>query len=334
MRYARILSAIAGTAWAIHPEKARAIMSFLAFAAAGGRRTADELADITRDRTPDANATVMIRADDDDVIHRNRERKTAAQQAAPSGEGQVIAVVGLKGVISPRLSDEMDMSGPGGTSAEGFTKRLKAALADPRVGGVIIDVDSPGGAVNGVPEAAAALYETRKGGKPVVAVASPWCASAAYWIASQAPEFVVLASGEVGSIGVYTWHEDLSKALDEKGIKVSLIKSEISPNKAETHPAFPLADETREHLQGAVDYHGKAFVDAVARGRGVKASDVIEKFGGGRMIVGTEAVALGMADRVGSLDDEIRRMAERLAPAPKAKGKSALAAHRRRAALW
>jgi capsid assembly protease len=336
MRYARILSAVAGTPWAIHPAKGQAVLEFLAFAASGGKRSPAEIMTIVApsDAHPHparGNATALIRADDDEVLYRHSDRMNAAEQQAIADRGG-IAVVGLKGVISPRLSDEMDVSGPGGTSAEGFAKRFQAALADPRVGGVIIDVDSPGGAVFGVPEAAEAVLAARGGDKPVVAVASPWAASAAYWIASAASELVVAPSGEVGSIGVYSWHEDLSKALADAGVAITLIRSDTSPHKAETHQAFPLAPEARDHLQASVDRYGRQFVDAVARARGVKASDVVARFGGGRMVPAADAVAAGMADRTGTLDGEIARMSKALAKP--ASGKRAAASARRRAALW
>lgn len=323
MRYARILSAVAGTPWAIEPRKGQAIMSFLAYAAAGGKRSPEEVAAITG--RPFA-------FDDEETSEQRRARMAAAEQKAITDRGGV-AVIGLKGVISPRLSDEMDVSGPGGTSAEGFIKRLNAALADPRVGGVIIDVDSPGGSVFGVPEAADALLAARQGDKPVVAVAAPWAASAAYWIASAAGELVVTPSGEVGSIGVYTWHEDLSKALADAGVLVSLIRSEISPAKAETHSAFPLAEDARAAMQTSVDDYGTKFVTAVASARGVPFADVVAKFGGGRMVSADEALALGMVDRVATLDEEIARMSQALALGSGSK-KSALAAARRRAAIW
>lgn len=325
MRYARILSAVAGTPWAIHPEKGRAVLNFLAFAASGGKRSPDEVASITG-RAPAAY-------DDEETGAERQARMKAAEEKAVSDRGG-IAIVALKGVISPRLSDEMDVSGPGGTSAEGFAKRFQAALSDPRVGGVIIDVDSPGGAVFGVPEAAEAVLAARGGDKPVVAVASPWAASAAYWIASAASEFVVTPSGEVGSIGVYTWHEDLSKALADAGVAITLVKADTSPHKAERHEAFPLADEAREHLQASVDRYGREFVAAVAKARGVKAADVVAKFGGGRMVAASDALAAGMVDRIGTLDAEIARMAKALSKPATSGKRASVAQARRRAALW
>jgi len=324
MRYARILTAVAGTPWAIHPEKGRAIMEFLSFAAAGGRNGPSEVQAITG-RAP-------VAYDDGETGEERRARMAAAEEKAIADRGGV-AIVALKGVLSPRLSDEMDVSGPGGTSAEGFAKRFSAALNDPRVGGVIVDVDSPGGNVLGIKEATDAVYAARGGDKPVVAVASPIAASAAYWIAASAGELVVTPSGEVGSIGVYTWHEDLSKALADAGVVVSLITASSAPHKAETHPAFPLSDEARAAMQEGVDRYGQSFVDAVARGRGVSAADVVKRFGGGRMIGADEALAAGMVDRIGTLDDEIARMSAALSR-PRSGKRASVADARRRSALW
>ncbi len=329
MRYARILAAVAGTPWAIEPVKGRAIAEFLAYAAKGGRRTPDEVAEIIG-RKPGSRRMAW---DDEETGEERRARMQAAEDKAISDRGGV-AVVGLKGIISPRLSDEMDMSSGGGTSAEGFVKRLDAALADPRVGGVVVDVDSPGGNVLGIQEATDALYRARSGDKPVVAVAAPFAASAAYWIAASAAELVVTPSGEVGSIGVYTWHEDLSQALETAGVKVSLVTSDISPNKAETHPAFALTDEARAEMQSGVDRYGQSFVAAVARGRGISAKQVVADFGGGRMVGAAEALKRGMVDRVATLDEEIARMSRTLSRPASTKSRSSLASAKRRAALW
>jgi ClpP class serine protease len=83
-------------------------------------------------------------------------------------------------------------------------------------------IDSPGGALDGVPEFAGEIFATR-GRKKVIAIANTIAASAAYWIASSAEELVVTPSGSVGSIGVFAVHEDLSKALDMAGLKVTLL---------------------------------------------------------------------------------------------------------------
>jgi len=106
----------------------------------------------------------------------------------------------------------------GGTSITGFRAAFRQALRDPSVSAIIFDVDSPGGTIDGVPELADEIFAAR-GRKPMVAVANTQMASAAYWIASAADEIVVTPSGSVGSIGVLTAREDLSRATQMAGIK-------------------------------------------------------------------------------------------------------------------
>ena len=91
-------------------------------------------------------------------------------------------------------------------------------MREPSISAIVLDVDSPGGSVFGVEELATEIRAAR-GTKPVVAVANSMAASAAYWIASQADELVITPGGMVGSIGVLTAHEDISKAQEMAGIK-------------------------------------------------------------------------------------------------------------------
>jgi len=104
-----------------------------------------------------------------------------------------VAQVSLKGVLAPPppfLAWLFDLEHP----LVAFERNVKTALADPDVGAVIVEVDSPGGQVDGVPEAAAMLRGLR-GSKPIVAVSNTMAASAAYWLAAQADEVSVTPSG-------------------------------------------------------------------------------------------------------------------------------------------
>ena len=277
-KYSRILRAVARMPWAILPSRMSDIIDVLAYQAAGGKLSADEVREYAG---------------------------LAAARPARSEQANGVAVIGLRGIISHRIEAVDDISGPGGTSVEGFRSRLRDALQSPQVGSVVIDVDSPGGSVEGVDEMAAEIHAAR-GDKPIVAVANTLAASAAYYLASQADEVVVTPSGEVGSIGVFAAHEDISTALEREGVKMTLIHA--GKHKIEGNPFEPLTDEARDAIQGDVDRHYAMFVDAVARGRGVKASAVRGGFGEGRTLGAREAVAEGMADRVGTLDETIRRL--------------------------
>jgi signal peptide peptidase SppA len=192
----------------------------------------------------------------------------------------------------------------GGATVEGLTDQLRQAVNDPSVKAIILDVDSPGGDVEGIDELASEIYQARKQ-KPITAVSNSMCASAAYYLASQASEILVSPSSLTGSIGVYTVHEDDSKCLDNAGVKLTMIK--YGENKGEGNPYEPLTDTAREHLQEMVDTFGQQFEKAVARGRGIKAEDVHKKFGQGRVYDAKKAVQLGMADRVGTFDDALAK---------------------------
>lgn len=180
------------------------------------------------------------------------------------------------------------------------------------------------------------IRAARREDRPIVAVANTCACSAAYWIASAADEIVVSPSAQVGSIGVFTIHQDISEALAAEGVRMTLIRS--GPRKAETHPFGPLEPEAAAALQARVSETYADFVSAVAANRGVPESVVRADpesgeahFGGGRAYNAREAVRLGMADRVESLSETLARLTAP-ASAALAAGRSA-AARRRRMAL-
>lgn len=273
--YEHVLTWVATTPWAILPEKLAVMMEVLAVHARGGKFSADEIAARIGDRRPSAAMT--------------------------SGG---VAVLPLHGIISQRA--DMMSESSGGTSTEGFTRAFRAAVADPDVGAIVIDVDSPGGSVPGVDELSAEIFRAR-GQKPVTAVANSLAASAAYWIASAADELVVAPSGEVGSIGVFTAHQDLSRALDSAGITTTLIGA--GKYKTEASPYAPLSVDARAAIQSRVDDYYGMFTRAVARNRGVSVDDVRGGFGEGRVVGARDAVRQRMADRIGTLDAVIGKYA-------------------------
>jgi len=196
----------------------------------------------------------------------------------------------------------MLMEASGAVSAQRLTAAFRAALNDPEVGSIVLDLDSPGGQVGGIEELANEIYQARSQ-KPVTAVANGLAASAAYWLASAAGELVVTPSGEVGSIGVFAIHEDYSAMLDKAGVKVSLIAA--GKYKTEGNPFEPLGEEAQVAVQGVVNDYYDMFTRAVARGRGVSQADVVAGFGEGRVVMAEQAVRLGMADRVATIDEVI-----------------------------
>jgi len=117
---------------------------------------------------------------------------------------------------------------------------------------------------------------------------------------------IVTPSGEVGSIGVVAAHMDISKMAESAGLKVTLVSA--GKYKTEGNQFEPLSDEARAALQVRVDDYYAMFVKAVARNRGVSPADVRNGFGEGRVVGAKQAVALGMADRVATLDETLARL--------------------------
>lgn len=234
-------------------------------------------------------------------------RVQALERPSPLKQGNV-AVLPLVGAITHRDSMLARLFGMG--TVQGFLRQFRAAVSDPTVKAVVLDIDSPGGTVDGVPELADAVYQAR-GSKHIVAVANTLAASAAYWIASAADEVVVTPSGEVGSIGVYAVHEDYSGALEQAGIKATIIKA--GKHKAEGSPYEPLSDEAKDYMQARIDAVYQQFVAGVARGRGASVRDVREGYGQGRTMGAKEAVAAGLADRVATLEEVITGLVGRSA---------------------
>ncbi|WP_132254727.1 S49 family peptidase [Methylobacterium segetis] len=226
--------------------------------------------------------------------------------------GSVIAVIGIRGVIAQHARQVDDISGPGGTSTERVSNSFRDALDDPAVKAIVFDVDSPGGNVHGVQELAAQIRAAR-GRKPIIAQVNSTAASAAYWLASQADEIVVTPGGEVGSIGVYGMHKDVSVAAEKQGLKVTFISA--GPYKVEGNPFEPLSEEAHAYGQTLVDKTYGFFVSDVARGRGVRESVIRNGFGQGRVVLAQDAVTEGMADKVATMDETLRRVAK-MKPAP------------------
>ena len=142
-----------------------------------------------------------------------------------------------------------------------------------------------------------------RGKKPVIAVANSLCASAAYWIACAADEVVVTPSGEVGSIGVYATHQDVSRMLDKAGVIVSLISA--GKYKTEGSSYSPLGDEARAHIQSRVDDYYGMFVRDVARNRKETQTNVRNGYGEGRVLGAQAAIKAGLADRQATLNDVV-----------------------------
>lgn len=275
MKYLHIARYVSTAIWAITPEKMTELLEVLAFRAAGHEFTAAEI----QARIGDGGGSGW---------------------ASKRGG---MAIIPIRGVIANRMGGMDD--GSGGTSAERIGAMIDQVAGDPSIGTIIYDIDSPGGTVPGVQELAGKMFALR-GQKTQIAQVNDMAASAAYWLASQADEIVSIPSGSAGSIGVYTAHQDLSKALEKEGINVKLISA--GKYKVESNPFEPLSAEAEAVIQGRVDDAYAQFVKDAARGRGVSQTSVRDGYGQGRALGAKDALKAGLIDSIGTMEDTIGRL--------------------------
>lgn len=231
-----------------------------------------------------------------DAQRIGHEARSGPSADAPSS----VAVLPLYGVLSP--SGMRIMGRQYGPGLNTFRDALAAAAANPDIGAIVLDIDSPGGPTTGTPETAAAVRAAAQV-KPVVALVDGIGASGAYWIGSQAGQMWMTPSAMVGSIGVMATHFDYSGMLATDGVKPTSIVSSNAPFKNELSPLGPLSDEARANIQALADALEAEFIATVAAGRKVSQDTVRADFGQGRTLMAKDALKAGMADKIGSMAD-------------------------------
>ncbi|MHB8071551.1 MAG: signal peptide peptidase SppA [Candidatus Cryosericum sp.] len=221
-----------------------------------------------------------------------------AEEAYEVREG--VAILPVYGIIDKRMNIFMNYSG--GTSTELLARDFRQAIADPQVEAILLDIDSPGGSVDGTKELADLILAAREQ-KPVVAYANGLMASAAYWVGSGAQMILAPETAEVGSIGVALMHYDYSAADQMEGVKRTVITG--GKFKRIASDEKPLSKEGQEYLQGMVDDYYALFLEAAAAARGLDVKTVHEKMADGRIFVGKKALKAGLIDQIGYLNDAL-----------------------------
>jgi len=211
-----------------------------------------------------------------------------------------VAIVPISGVLvhgRRAYSDEIAY----GT----ITNTIVAAANDIEVRAIALQISSPGGEVSGLFELADLIYGLR-GVKPIWAILDDHAYSAAYAIASATDRIVVPRTGGVGSIGVITMHLDVSKLLEEWGIKISIIQ--YGERKSDYSPFRSLSETARNRLQADVDTVGEMFVEMVGRNRSLNRARVRATEAG--IFMGADGVEQGLADAVMSPQEAFSELTE------------------------
>jgi len=208
------------------------------------------------------------------------------------------AIIPIQGIIAKRMNLLTQISG--GVSAQLVGRDIKEALANNTIKSILLDIDSPGGTIDGTQELADIIFAGR-GQKPIVAYSDGMIASAAYWIGSAADRIYI--SGDtvtVGSIGVVASHVDYSRYEEKIGIKTTEIYAGKYKRIASQYQ--PLSEEGRQTIQDQVDFLYTVFVNEVAKQRSVSAGKVLENMADGKIFIGNQAISAGLVDDMATLD--------------------------------
>lgn len=217
-----------------------------------------------------------------------------------------VAVIPVEGDLVHKLGDLDPWCGM--TGYDGITYKLHEAAADPDVLGIMLDVDSPGGMVDGCAACGDVIARVRKI-KPVWASLSDNAYSAAYWLASQCNRILMPRTGGVGSVGVVTLHADHSRSLDAEGVTVTVIHA--GAHKADGHPFAPLDKDVLASITAELEALRLQFSFAVASGRGMAEEAVLATEA--RCFLAAAGISVGFADAIANPDDALAEFIEHLA---------------------
>jgi protease IV len=235
--------------------------------------------------------------------------ETPGMASVQDGNGnaeQYVAVIPIMGGIS--RYGEMCSYG-----TETLGRWMKQCERDERIVGVLLEIDSPGGEVNGTPQLAEIIRDCKK---PVVSFVKGMAASAAYWFASQSRKIYMEAGpvSSVGSIGVLMVHYEYKSYEEQNGVKFTLLRSDGSVNKATFNPYEVLTDEVAKEMVSEMNVMRAEFVKGVKAGRkGKLNTENAEMIFSGKMFRGKAAIDEGLADAIGTMEDaakEVFRLAK------------------------
>ena len=212
-----------------------------------------------------------------------------------------VAIIPVAGVIGHKVSAVSKLLGA--VDTVDVIAAIELAAEDDDIDTIILDIDSPGGTVGGVPELAETVEDVQRAGvKKIYAYTDSMMASAAYWMAAGANGIFAAPSAEVGSIGVYLPVMDTSKALAEKGVTVEIFKS--GKYKAAGFPGVALDEEVRKHLQLEVMETYNEFAGFVKKYR----AELNYEYMQGQTLTGRKAADVGMVDGTAKNLDSLLQM--------------------------
>ena len=280
-----ILKKIYSTKWLILPEQLQSIL-----AVAKEQGDLEQVAKFIKEKNN------QKKAESDKEANLDENKKPFRYSYIENGFG----VISLKGSIVRYSNFFTDWCG--GTSIEIFKSEFKELLADSQVKTIIIDVDSGGGEVNGISDAADMVFAAREQ-KEIITVASGTMASAAYWIGAASEQVYCSRTSEVGSVGVVTQFVDDTAKLEGEGIKIITLTSEQSPDKR----LDPNNPDDRMKIVQVISDIAEVFITSLARYRDTTYNNIVDNYGRGNVLIGQKSQDQGMIDGIRTISDIMNR---------------------------
>lgn len=274
MDYPRLLGRLLNRAHLVTPDRARLMLGVLASRAGLSGFLVD-------DTSPQPEKLDVL------VSDWNGNRPDRKIYRVENG----MAILPVSGTLVSKLGVLDPWSGM--TGYDGLMIKLGEALVDDDVKGIAFDFESPGGEVH------SQLFELADmiagSTKPTWAICSDYAYSAAYWLASQCDHITVPPnSGGVGSVGAVCLHTDMTKAYENAGVKVTVLRA--GARKMEVNPYEELPPDVAKEIEVELEVLRISFAEQVAKGRGIDLKDVLATEA--RTINSDEALKIGFADEL------------------------------------
>jgi protease-4 len=209
-----------------------------------------------------------------------------------AGSDNQIAIVEVTGMIA----DSRDI-----------VRQLKEYRQDENIKGIILRIDSPGGAVGPSQEIYDEVLKVKSSNKKVFASLGSMAASGGYYIASPADMIIANPGTLTGSIGVIMAFSNVEELIKKIGLRPEVIKS--GKFKDSGSPTRPMSKSERKLFQSVVDDVHEQFMEAVANGRNLPKKQV-KTIADGRIFTGRQALKLKMVDHLGGLEESIDLLAK------------------------
>ena len=224
----------------------------------------------------------------------------------------LLALVGISSIVSKWVPSQGTDNGIGIINITGLIqdsqtiiKQIKEFRENKRIRGIVLRINSPGGAVGPSQEIYDEVLNTR-GNKVIYASMGTLAASGGYYIASAADQIFANAGTLTGSIGVIMAFSNIKGLMDKIGLQPEVIKS--GKYKDLGSPVRDMTKKEKNLLQNVVTDVHQQFIEAVAKGRNLSIAEV-NKVADGRILTGRQAHSLNLVDQLGGLQASIDQLA-------------------------